>query len=100
MILNTALPVGACVGRRVRGLGFFSDLDKGIQVKSISDRHVIKVCSKKKKKRHFHNFYSISEHFLLRELSGDYKQHSSHTCAVAGFGLSEALECFYNVCLF
>lgn len=51
------------------------------------------------RKRNFHNFYSISEHFLLCELSGDCKQHSSRTCAVAGFGLSEALKCFYNVCL-
>lgn len=52
------------------------------------------------RKRNFHNFYSISEHFLLCELSEDCKQHSSRTCAVAGFGLSEALKCFYNVCLF
>lgn len=77
---------------------FFLDLGKGIQVESISDGSVIKLCSKKK--RNVHNFYSISEHFLLCEISGGYKQHSSHTCAVAGFRFSEALKCFYSVCLF
>lgn len=51
------------------------------------------------KKRNFHHFYSISEHFLLCEPSGDNKQHSSHTCAVAGFGLSEALNAF-TVCVY
>lgn len=97
MISNTALPLGACVGRRVRGLGFFADLGKGIQVESISDSSVTKVFQKN---RNIHSFYRISEHFLLCELSGDYKQHSSHTCAVVGFGVSEALKYFYNVCLF
>lgn len=81
-------------GEKGEWTGLFSDLGKGIQVKSISDSSVVKVRSK------IYNFYSISEHFLLCEISGDYKQHSSHTCAVAGFGLSEALKCFYSVCLF
>lgn len=85
-------------GEKGEWTGLFSDLGKGIQVKSIPDRAIIKVHSKTK--RNFHNFYSTSEHFLLCEVSGDYKQHSSHACAVAGFGLSEALKCFHNVCLF
>lgn len=83
-------------GEKGEWLGLISDLGKGIQVKSISDSSVTKVFQKK---RHFHSFYSISEHFLLYEISGDYKQHSSHTCAVVGFGLSEALKYFFNVCL-
>lgn len=43
----------------------------------------------------FNNFYSTSEHFLPCELSEDCKQHSSHTCALAGYGLSGAWMCVY-----
>jgi len=97
MVLSAAPCAGSYVGRRLNGLVSFQIWLKEFRVKVF-----LIVLSKNddSKKSILHNIYSVSEHFLPCELSEDCKQHSSHTCAVAGYGLSGAFNCFYNVCLF
>lgn len=86
----------AC-GEKAEWTGLFSDLAEGIQVSSISDTCVT---NSDLRKLFFLNFTApYCEHFLPCELSEDCKQHSSHTCTVAGYGLSGVFKCFYSVCL-